>query len=380
MLKRIIILFIGIAWMAGCGDLDYENKEFFMQEVYIINSESTSATERVIANVDAYTFTDTLKIINDNYDADTTYDYKTGNARIKFKIGIGGSLAAQEDISVILAFDQEGLDDYNIEKNTDLFIPDPSLFTTNIPFDQQSQTFTAVIKAGESSTALIFDIPIHRDNEDEYIKYAFPIKIVSSDQAVLSRQYTDFLVAGLVVSLKRTVDWSGFPIPKVPIGRYHSSRLLGNTSENKGRVYKFITRLNDIPGDENRYMIWGTAIWSFEEFGYHGAGWMYNILYLNDEIRGTYTMEPVLAGNAKFPDKTFAHATVQVPTENNRYDPKTQTLTLYYKNAISTDYTDILTFVNDDFTINKGTQGTAPTNWEQVRSKGYNYWLPIDGD
>lgn len=58
----------------------YENKEFYKQEVYIINSESTSATEREITGVQAYTFVDTLKIINDSYDTDTLVDYKVGTA------------------------------------------------------------------------------------------------------------------------------------------------------------------------------------------------------------------------------------------------------------------------------------------------------------
>ena len=79
---------------AACGKLDYENKEFYKQEVYIINSESTSATEREITGVQAYTFVDTLKIINDSYDTDTLVDYKVGTANIIFKIGIGGSLSA----------------------------------------------------------------------------------------------------------------------------------------------------------------------------------------------------------------------------------------------------------------------------------------------
>ena len=385
LMKIFIAILPGFLLAPSCGKLDYENKEFYKQEVYIICSESTSAAERVIANVNGYTFVDTLKIINDSYDTDTIYDMKTGYAYVTFKVGIGGSLAASEDINVKLAYDKEILNDYNIEKNTAKYIPDPSHYSTNIPFDEASQTFTLKIKKGESSAALAFIIPIHREKESEYVHYAFPIKIVESEQAPLSRQYTNFLVAGLVVGLQRTVNWSGFPIPKLPEGRYLSARLQGN-SENKladGTYlsHKFITRLNDTPGVDTRYMIWGTAIWSFEQFGFHGSGWMYNILYLNDEVGGTYTMEPILSGNAKFPSKTFAYGSVQEPTIKNKYDPKTKTLTLYYVKANNNDYVDILTYVDDDFTFTKGTQGgTSPTNWNEVRNKGYNYWLPIDGN
>lgn len=101
---------------AACGKLDYENKEFYKQEVYIINSESTSATEREITGVQAYTFVDTLKIINDSYDTDTLVDYKVGTANIIFKIGIGGSLSAHEDLEILIDFDEEAVKDYNISK------------------------------------------------------------------------------------------------------------------------------------------------------------------------------------------------------------------------------------------------------------------------
>ena len=369
---------------AACGKLDYENKEFYKQEVYIINSESTSATEREITGVQAYTFVDTLKIINDSYDTDTLVDYKVGTANIIFKIGIGGSLSAHEDLEILIDFDEEAVKDYNISKNAERYIPDPSLYTTNIPYDQTRKGFPVVIKAGTASTSLTFQVPIERDKMETYADFAFALKIKETGNATLSRQYYNFMVSELNVELERVVDWSGFPIPEIPTGRYLSARLLGNGAENipadgRHRKYKYITPLGDTPELKGKYIIWGTGVWSFEVFAYHGAGWMYNLFTLNDQVAGTYTIEPILAGNSDFPAQTFAYSTVQGVTEDNKYDPKTKTLTIHYKNVIGQDYTDVLTFESEDLTLDpiKG-NSISPQSWAQVKSKGYKYWLPED--
>ena len=369
---------------AACGKLDYENKEFYKQEVYIINSESTSATEREITGVQAYTFVDTLKIINDSYDTDTLVDYKVGTANIIFKIGIGGSLSAHEDLEILIDFDEEAVKDYNISKNAERYIPDPSLYTTNIPYDQTRKGFPVVIKAGTASTSLTFQVPIERDKMETYADFAFALKIKETGNATLSRQYYNFMVSDLNVDLERVVDWSGFPIPEIPTGRYLSARLLGNGAENipadgRHRKYKYITPLGDTPELKGKYIIWGTGVWSFEVFAYHGFGWMYNLFTLNDQVAGTYTIEPILAGNSDFPAQTFAYSTVQGVTEDNKYDPKTKTLTIHYKNVIGQDYTDVLTFESEDLTLDpiKG-NSISPQSWAQVKSKGYKYWLPED--
>lgn len=369
---------------AACGKLDYENKEFYKQEVYIINSESTSATEREITGVQAYTFVDTLKIINESYDTDTLVDYKVGTANIIFKIGIGGSLSAHEDLEILIDFDEEAVKDYNISKNAERYIPDPSLYTTNIPYDQTRKGFPVVIKAGTASTSLTFQVPIERDKMETYADFAFALKIKETGNATLSRQYYNFMVSELNVDLERVVDWAGFPIPEIPTGRYLSARLLGNGAENipadgRHRKYKYITPLGDTPELKGKYIIWGTGVWSFEVFAYHGAGWMYNLFTLNDQVAGTYTIEPILAGNSDFPAQTFAYSTVQGVTEDNKYDPKTKTLTIHYKNVIGQDYTDVLTFESEDLTLDpiKG-NSISPQSWAQVKSKGYKYWLPED--
>lgn len=369
---------------AACGKLDYENKEFYKQEVYIINSESTSATEREITGVQAYTFVDTLKIINDSYDTDTLVDYKVGTANIIFKIGIGGSLSAHEDLEILIDFDEEAVKDYNISKNAERYIPDPSLYTTNIPYDQTRKGFPVVIKAGTASTSLTFQVPIERDKMETYADFAFALKIKETGNATLSRQYYNFMVSELNVDLERVVNWSGFPIPEIPTGRYLSARLLGNGAENipadgRHRKYKYITPLGDTPELKGKYIIWGTGVWSFEVFAYHGFGWMYNLFTLNDQVAGTYTIEPILAGNSDFPAQTFAYSTVQGVTEDNKYDPKTKTLTIHYKNVIGQDYTDVLTFESEDLTLDpiKG-NSISPQSWAQVKSKGYKYWLPED--
>ncbi len=367
----------------SCGKLDYENKEFYKKELYIISGESTSATERIITSLQAYTFNDTLKILNDAYDVELIEDLKDGMVDIKFKVGIGGSLAADKDIVVKVAFDDETLTDFNVENNTDYFIPEPKLYTVNVPRDEASRTFTVTIKKGTSSSALIFSIPIQRSKIAEYAKFAFPLKIAGANETTISRLYNNFMVSNLIVDTDRIVNWSGFPIPELPEGRYHSARLQGNTGENSVNGvlynYKYITRLSNDPKDKGQFMIWGTGVWSFEVFGMHGLGWMYNKLYLNNQVYGTYTLEPIPAGDPKFPMATFRYASIQNSSFDNTYDPKTKTLTLHYKNIINADYTDVLTYVDDNLNIRNANTQSGPHNWEHVRQNGYTNWLPIDG-
>jgi hypothetical protein len=40
------------------------------------------------------------------------------------------------------------------------------------------------------------------------------------------------MVASLVINFTQETDWSGFPIPRIPEGRYHSARLQSNVQEN----------------------------------------------------------------------------------------------------------------------------------------------------
>lgn len=381
---RILFGMSGMAALNGCGKPDYENKEFYKQEAYIISDASTAAAEREISNLPAHTFVDTLKYLNAQYDSDTIIDDKTFVMQVMFKVGIGGSLPAAQDTKILVDFNQEALDEYNTLKNTAKAIPDPGNYTTNFPYDAKAKGFLVEIKKGTSSTALIFSVPIERAKLDIYEDFAFPLKIVSADKVPLSRQYTRFMIAGLLVTKDKTVNWSGFPIPKIPAGRYYSVQLAGNAAENApdGRIrkYKFITPMSNTDDSQlnDKYIIWGTSAWSFEVFGLHSAGWMYNVLSLMDKDFGIYRVEPVLPGNSNFPMYTFAYSTIQQATENNFYDPRLKTLTIHYKNVIGQDYTDILTYENNDFTLDipRG-QWAAPQSWEQVRSLGFKYWLPI---
>lgn len=391
--KKIINVFFAIMFgMVGCAEFDHENKEFYKQEVYIINSESTSAVEREITGIDAYTFVDTQRIINDDYDVETIINKKDGLVSVIFKVGLGGSLPAKEDLNIVVAFNQEAVEDYNTGKNTECYIPDASFYTTNIPYDTEKKGFPVIIKKGGSSTELRFDIPIKRDNISSYEDYIFPLKITDVGSAVLSRQYSDFIVARLDVYTQITVDWGGMPIPKIPAGRYESSLAKATTNENmvKGvhRIHKFITPLA-APGDDNpelanRYMIWGHGTWSWECLGFSGVDndWMYNPLTLNDQVAGTYTLENLTNDDLDFPAKTFHWESVSEVTTNNKYDPKKKQLTVYYKNIIHKDYIDVLTYIDDNWELNpNGTDNNrAPKSWEEIRNKGrgYKYWLPID--
>ncbi|MNK33459.1 hypothetical protein D3C87_519450 [compost metagenome] len=364
----------------GCGKLDYENKEFFKQEIYIVSGESTAASERVITAIQAYTFKDTLKIKNDNYDVDLIEDKRNGSVEVKFKVGIGGSLLADRDIPVQLMFDEEVLADYNTENNTKYFIPEVNEYEVNAAFDKVAKLFTVVIPKGSASKSLIFKIPIKREKIEDYLNYAFPLKIVNGGE--IANYYNNFMVGNLVVDIDKVVNWSGFPIPELPEGRYHSARLQGNGAENTvggvHHTYKFITKLSHDQKNKGQFVIWGTGVWSFEVFGIHGSGWMYNKLFLNNEVYGTYTMEPVLQGDPNFPVRTFNYSTTQKSSIDNSYDPKTKTLTLHYKSVIGSDYTDILTYVDDKLDIRNPNASSAPQNWQRIRQLGYKYWLPID--
>ncbi|WP_157963116.1 DUF1735 domain-containing protein [Chitinophaga deserti] len=384
-IHNLYILLIAAAALHSCGKPDYENKEFFKQEAYIISAESTSATEREIADVQVHTFVDTLKYLNEQYESDTIIDSKTFMAEIKFKVGIGGSLPAAQNIRLVVGFDHETLEDFNILKNTNKAIPPATAYTSNIPWDDKEEGFVVDIPKGTSSSSLIFTVPVEREKMAQYADYAFPLKIVRAENVPLSRQYTGFMIAGLLVNKDKTVNWSGLPIPKIPTGRYRSVQLMGNPGENspdgRARKYKYITPLSitDDPLLNDKYMIWGTSAWSFEVFGFHSAGYMYNKLSLIDRNFGVYRMEPILPGNTDFPYYTFQYATTQVASEENFYDPRLKTLTLKYKNVIGQDYTDVLTFESADLALDPVRTGYShePQSWEQVRNKGFKYWLPL---
>ncbi|MGE8427002.1 MAG: DUF1735 domain-containing protein [Sphingobacterium sp.] len=380
---KYLSLLAVLLFLAACGKLDYENKEFYKQELYIVNAESTSASERSITSIQAYTFVDTLKILNDDYDVELIEDLRDGFFEVKFKVGIGGSLTAEKDIPVKVVFDQETLNDFNIENNTKYYIPEPSLYKANAPYDPKTNSFLVTIKKGTASSALIFSIPIKRTDSKTYANFAFPLRLVDGNGLPQNRFYDNFLIANLIVDAQKVVNWSGFPIPQLPEGRYHSARLQGNAAENTVNGihynYKYISRLSNDPHDKGQFMIWGTGLWSFEVFGLHGSGWMYNKFYLNNEVYGTYTMEPIASGDSKFPYGTFAYATTQGVTTDNTYDPKTKTLVLHYKNVIGQDYTDVLTYIDDKLDIRDANTQFCPHNWQYVRQQGYKNWLPIDG-
>lgn len=403
-MKKIILLnsiFVGLTLtMLSCGKLDYEDREYYKQEVYIINSESTSATEREIVNIQMHTFVDTLKIINDSYDTDTIWDMNSYESPVVFTIGMGGSQFAQSDVEVLVAFDQELIDDYNTLNNLECHLPDKSVYTTNIPYDEAKGGFPVIIKEGTSSSALVFTFKLERDDKEEpcadFMDYAIPLKIVSaSDDVAISRQYNTFMVAQFTTDISRTVNWSGYPIPSIPPGRYHSVRLQGNAAENTDKrtqqqfVWKYILPLEDpdTPEDQKdpnlkgKYMVFGTGIWSWSYWAYHDAGWMWNLLELNDEVAGTYTLSPILQGDVNFPAPTFTYGSIQGVTEDSKYDPKLKQVTLHYLNVINQEYNDVLTYVGEpilDLCQEGDVAGFLPHSWAELKSKGYKYWVPED--
>ncbi|MCF3109366.1 DUF1735 domain-containing protein [Niabella sp. CC-SYL272] len=382
-IQYIAAFAMGMQLITGCAKQDYKGKEFYKQEAYIIASESTSATERDISNLPAHSFVDTIKYKDLQYNSDTIRAKGTFVAQVKFKVGIGGSLPAAEDMKIVVGFDSSELTDYNILKNTGKYIPGPSLYTTNIPYNNQEQGFVVNIPKGTSSSSLIFSVPLKRDSVAKYDSFAFPLKILRADKVPLSRQFTSFLIAGLLVDTGIVVNWQGFPIPKLPRGTYYSVMVAGNASENSNdgilRTHKYITPLDtaDNPALNDKYMIWGTAAWSFDYYGFHSVGWMYNKLTLLDKDFGLYQLDPILPGNNDFPYYTFQYATEQKSSYDNFYDPRLKQLTIHYKNVIGNDYTDVLTFVSPDFTLQPSAYWASPQSWEQVRARGYKYWLPL---
>ncbi len=382
----------------SCGELDYANKEYYKQEAYIINSESTSATERQVTNMNLHTFVDTLKIINDSYDMDTIWDSKTYNDSIVFKVGIGGSQPATKDIEILVKFDQEQIDDYNTLKNLKCYIPDPSVYTTNVAFDSSKDGFPIIVPKGSSSASLIFVFKVPRDDHKKpnkaLLNYAIPLKIASvSGEVVISREFSTFMAAQFATNVKRAVNWSGYPIPSIPPGRYYSVKLKSNPAENTDKitgvhyVWKYVLPLEDpnTPADKKdpslagKYMVFGTAIWSWSYWGYHSAGWMWNELVLNDEVAGTYDLKIIKAGDANFPAATFSLVTSG--SSDSKYDPKLKQITLHYSNVINQDYNDVLTYVGPPvLDVAKGVDvpGWNPQSWAQLKAKGYKYWVPED--
>lgn len=397
-MKKInIISFLSflIVALSSCAQWDHEDKEFYKQEVYIISSESTAANDREITGVDGHAFVDTLRILDNDYNSVAIGDNSDAITSLVFKVGIGGSLPAAKDINVVVSFDPDLIEDYNILHNASMYLPDASLYTTNVAYDATKKGFPVVIKRGESSSELRFDVKIERTKADsgEYKKYAFPLKITDVGDAVLSRQFHSFMVAELTIAIQNIVDWSGFPIPDIPAGRWHSTLVDNNPSENTiggpGGVeikHKYITPLEDPNTPEaekdpllaNRYVIWGWAVWSWEYFGYHGNGAMASLLTRNDADRGLYTLEPVYPGDDRgFTFHTFDYGSVPEITLNSKFDPRTNKITLYHKNVIGEDRTDIVTFINDDFTLKSGGSGSS---WIAIKNKGYKYWLPLHAD
>lgn len=395
-MKHYYISILSIAVLcAACGKLDYSEREYYKQEAYIIHSESTSATERELVNISVATYSDTLRVINDSYDVDTLWDISSKVCKQLFKVGIGGSQPAGEDIEILIDFDQELVDDYNTLNDLECYIPSSDKYTTNIPYDEVKGGFPVIIPKGESSAKLEFSFVFDRDTKaNPNLKerdYAIPLKIKSASGGVeISRLYNTFLVTGFVTNVTRATDWSGYPVPSVPAGRYHSVRLQGNQAENyKDGVHymwKYVLPLEDpdTPEDKRdpslhgKYMIFGTGLWSWTVFAYHWAGWMWNLLELTDEVGGVYTMSPILEGNNLFPFYTFKYSTVQDATEDNHYDPKLKQLTLHYKNVIGSEYNDVLTYLGppilDVWSAGSGT----PKSWAELKAKGYQFWLPED--
>lgn len=365
--------------MFSCTDLEHEDKEFYKKEIYIVSSLSTSAKERDIVDATTYDFIDTVRFINTDYDHKMVKDVRDHKIVWAFKVGSGGSLPLDKDLLVKVAFDQEKIDDINTLRNSNFAVPDKSLYTTNIPYNETTKTFDITIPKGLASAVLKFEIPINRDTKDIYKNFAMALKIVDVGEAVLSRLYHSFAVAGVVITEGQTIDWAGLPFPRIPTGRYVSAAIQGNGGENrddgKNRIYKYITPMGkDYDG---QYVIWGTAVWSFDKFGFHGAGWMYNKFSTNKYDK--FTLEPIVQENLQgFPARTFNYSTTQKPTHENEYDPITKTITLTYLNVIGKEVKDVLTYVDDNLDFVTYSAGMSPQSWEQVRAKGFNFWLPID--
>jgi hypothetical protein len=274
-MKNLFISFILLSIIfSACGNLDFQDKEVYMKEIYIINAEATSATDREVSNVEMHTFVDTFKMLNEQYDYVMRYDTQTVVKDIVFKVGIGGSLPAAEDIDVVVAFDETNLLDQNIINNKSCYIPERSKYSCNVKYDESKDGFIVTIPKGEASASIKFSIPIEKDNIDEYQYYAFPLSVVSSNKDLpISRLYNNYLVYGLTVNKETTINWNGLA-SKIPTGKYESAQLKGNGAENTStngyhHIYKYILPL-DAPGENNypdEYMVFGLSAWSWEVWG-----------------------------------------------------------------------------------------------------------------
>ncbi len=382
-MKKIISVFAIVSLILvfiGCDEENYQDKEYYKQEVYILNNLSTSSKTRSILNVDAYTYVDTLKVISVDYDTEFVKVTNDTVYTLNFKVGIGGSLPAHEDVTVKLTWDTVLLEEANILGNSDLVLPDASLWTTNVDFDPVTKEFEVIIPKGRSVTALNINLKIIRDEKDLYKNYAFPLKVVSSNHPI-NKLYDNYLVSNFTISETQMTNFSGFDLPPIKMGRYHSPLLSGN-AENTGTdgerlSDKFILPLGDAAEYEGKYMVFGWAIWSWEKFGFFSLGWMYTQLNLIDENSGQYELVPVIQGDALFPARTFNHSTQPETTEDNFYDPFTKELKIVHRNAIGSEYIEILKYKNDDMTLKATGLPSGGKNWEILRSKGYQYWLPI---
>ncbi|MCL3779784.1 hypothetical protein EMN47_05200 [Prolixibacteraceae bacterium JC049] len=400
-MKLKIFLFIAFAvyTLYSCEKMDHETKEFYKNEVYIAFSESTSAAERQAMGANIYNYIDTFKILNEKYDRDTLFD-QGDTIHLVFKVGTGGSLTPNFPYKVKLGFDQEMVNDYNTVNLTDLYIPDKSKFTTNADYNEADNTFEVTVHPDEASSVLYIHIPAKRKQKDEIQKYAFPLKVLSNDANLpISRKFDSFFVGKMSLGIRYTTDWSGFPIPELPLGRYFSTACAANSAENTapgkdGEAYvrssKFILKLSDKPEHKGMYLICGNASWAWEQHGFlSGTGWMYNLV-VQDENTGTFHLYPILDASGKgvvpahpdliFPYRTFDYNSVQQPTDGNVFDMTAKKFFLHYKNVIGRDVYDVLTFIDNDFELDPGNRGTAvsPTHWGAFRDKGYKYWLPSD--
>lgn len=404
-MKRIYIILLLLATlplMHCCGELDTESgREFFRQEVYIVYSEATSASERILTGLEAHTFVDTTRILDKEYNSELVLDENAGEASVLFKIGIGGSLSAHKDIEVVVGFDTAAIKSYNLLRNTMVRIPNPSEYTSSVAYDKAKGGFPVIIKKGTSTLKLKFTVPINRDefesgvgNGEFYNNFAFALKIKEANE-MISPQYHSFMLARLDVLSLKVLDWSEFPIPELKPGRYHSRALESSPIDNPGIdgliTHKFITSLEDpsIPDNEkdpnlaNKYIVWGYNTWCFEVHGLHTLGWMYGLLYLNEN--GVYTYQPISPDDLVFKMKTFTIPNVLTPgiTYDNKLDPRSDVLSLTYLNSHdNTTVVDRLTYVDDNYTFARANISVVSCHsWKQIaETNRFPYWLPLHAD
>lgn len=383
----------------SCEEMEHEEKEFYKNELYIAYAGTTSPSERQLMGENLYNYIDTFKILDEKYNRDTLFD-SGDTIHLVFKVGTGGSLTPDFPYKVKLGFDQDLVKDYNAVNLTSLFVPEKKYYTTNAEYNEQDNTFELEVQPDEASSVLYFHIPATRAIEDSIENFAFPLKILSNDGGLpISRKYNSFFVGKMDLGIRYTTDWSGFPIPELPLGRYYSTACAANTSENTapgkdGETYtrssKFILKLSDRPEHKGMYLICGNASWAWEQHGFlSGTGWMYNLV-VQDTITGTFTLHTMLDASGKgvvpaypdllFPFRTFSYGSVQKDTEGNVFDMTAKKFYLHYKNVIGNDVHDVLTYIDEDFELDPGNRGTSvsPTHWGAFKDRGYQYWLPCD--